>query len=66
MKLWYEFHEKFIFILKLLPVDGAWAYVNNIYSESLTNMLQESVFHVNEPNLVLENVTEICFDMELF
>ena len=57
--LCYEFQEKFMPILKLHPVDGDRTYINNKYSESLQNMLQESVLHIIGPNLVLEKCKKI-------
>ena len=55
-----------MFILKLHIEDGVWTYINNIYSESPINMLQESVFHVTGPNVVLEHCKKNCRDVELF
>ena len=46
----YEFHDKFMLILMLDPIDGVWACVNNVSSDSLVNMLQEYVLLVSGPN----------------
>ena len=46
--LWYDLHEK------LHPEDGVWRYINDIFSDSMINMLQESEIHVISPKQVLE------------
>ena len=51
--LWSEINEKSMFIFKFHLEDGVWIYINNIYSESLINMLQESVLHEIGSNPVL-------------
>ena len=65
VRMWYEIHEQFMFILKLHPGDGAWTYINDTYSESLINMLQESVLHIIGPNPVLEQCNKIYRYVEL-
>ena len=55
-----------MFILNLHPVDGVWTYVSNIYAESMINMLQEYVLHVNEPNPVLGKCNKNSMDMKVF
>ena len=48
------------------PSSGVWPFVNNIYAESLINVLHESVFHVNEPNSVLKSATKIVGTWKYF
>ena len=48
------------------PTSGVWPFVNNIYAESLIDVLHESVFHVNEPNSVLGKCNKCCRDLEVF
>ena len=55
---------RYLFLVNFHLVDGIWTYVNNIYSESLINMLLESLLYSVEVNLDLRQCSKNCRDVE--